>query len=75
VRLDNLTAPPASLLLREADYEAIANDLPRGEVLLVLPRTGAPERTAIQGVAQLFRAKSRHGTVLTENRLEPIGRR
>ena len=75
VRLDNLTLVPASLLPRKADYEAIANDLPRGEVLLVLPPPGSPERTTMQRVAQLFRAKGRHVTVLTEERLISIGRR
>jgi hypothetical protein len=75
VRLDNLTLVPASLLPRKADYEAIANDLPRGEVLLVLPPIDSPERTTMQRVAQLVRAKGRHVTVLTEERLPPIGRR
>jgi hypothetical protein len=75
VKLDNLTLVPASLLPRKADYEAIANDLPRGEVLLVLPPAGSPERTTMQRLAQLFRAKGRHVTVLTEERLPPMGRR
>ena len=75
VRLDNLTLVPASLLRRKADYEAIADQLPRGEVLLVLPPPGSPERTTMQRVAQLFRAKGRRVTVLTEERLRPIDRR
>jgi hypothetical protein len=75
VKLDNLTLVPASLLPRKADYEAIANDLPRGEVLLVLPSAGSPERRTMQRVAQLFRAKDRHVTILTEERLELVGDR
>ena len=75
VQLDNLTLVPASLLPRKADYEAIANDLPHGEVLLVLPPLSSPERTTMQRVAQLFRAKGRHVTILTEERLVAIGRR
>ena len=75
VRLDHLTLVPARLLPRKADHEAIANDLPRGEVLLVLPPVDSPERTTMQRVAQLFRAKGRHVTVLTEERLQPVGRR
>ena len=39
VKLDHLTLVPASLLARKADYEALANNLPQGEVLLVLPPT------------------------------------
>ncbi|HYZ09154.1 MAG TPA: hypothetical protein VE709_11365 [Pseudonocardiaceae bacterium] len=75
MKLDNLTLVPASLLPRKADYEALANDLPPGEVLLVLPPAESPERTTMQRVAQLFRAKGRHVTVLTEERLISIGRR
>jgi hypothetical protein len=75
VQLDHLTLVPASLLPRKADYEAIANDLPRGEVLLVLPPADSPERNTMQRVAQLFRAKGRHVIILTEERLQPIGRR
>jgi hypothetical protein len=75
VKLDNLTLVPASLLPRKADYEAIADQLPRGEVLLVLPSADSPERQTMQRVAQLFRAKGRHVTVLSEERLPPIGNR
>ena len=75
VRLDNLTLVPASLLPRKADYEAIADQLPRGEVLLVLPPADSPERTTMQRVAQLFRAKGRHVTILTEERLASTGGR
>jgi len=66
---------PASLLPRKADDEAIADQLPRGEVLLVLPPLGSPERDTMQRVAQLFRAKGRHVTILTEERLPPIDHR
>jgi hypothetical protein len=44
-------------------------------VLLVLPPMGSPERTTMQRVAPLFRAKGRHVTVLTEEHLQPIARR
>ena len=74
VQLDNLTLVPASLLPRKADYEALANRLPPGEVLLVLPPAGSAERGTLQRVAQLFRAKGRHVTVLTEERLPSVGR-
>ncbi len=74
VKLDHLTLVPASLLPRKADYEALANELPRGEVLLVLPPADSPERHTMQRLAQLFRATGRHVTVLTEERLQPIGR-
>jgi hypothetical protein len=75
VRLDHLTLVPARVLPQKARYEAIANRLPRGEVLLVLPPADSPERATMERVAQLFRAKGRHVTVLSEERLQPAGDR
>ncbi len=72
VRLDNIALVPAHLLPRKAEYQALANELPRGDILLVLPPADSPERATMQRVAQLFRAKGRHVTVLTEERLQPI---
>jgi len=74
VRLDTITLVPAHLLPRKAAYQAIANALPRGDILLVLPPADSPERAAMQRVAATFRAKGRHVTVLTEERLT-VGRR
>ncbi len=42
---------------------------------MVLPPPDSRERPTMERVAQLFRAKGRHVTVLTEERLPPIGRR
>ncbi len=75
VRLDNITLVPAHLLPRKAEYQALANELPQGDILLILPPPDSRERLAMERVAQLFRAKGRHVTVLTEERLRPIGRR
>ena len=74
VRLDNITLVPAHLLPRKADYQALANQLPQGDILLVLPPVDSRERPAMERVAQLFRAKGRHVTVLTEERLASAGR-
>ena len=74
VRLDNIALVPAHLLPRKAEYQALANDLPRGDILVVLPPPDSHERPTMERVAQLFRAKGRHVTVLSEERLQPIGR-
>jgi len=74
VELDNITLVPAHLLPRKAEYQTVANALPRGDILLVLPPADSPERATMQRVAQIFRAKGRRVTVLTEERL-PVGRR
>ncbi len=74
VRLDNITLVPAHLLPRKAEYQALANALPTGDILLVLPSADSPERVTMQRVAHLFRAKGRRVTVLTEERLQPVAR-
>ena len=75
VRLDNITLVPAHLLPRKAEYQALANELPQGDILLILPPPDSRERSAMERVAARFRAKGRHATVLTEERLQPVERR
>ena len=72
VQLDNIALVPAHLLPRKAEYQAIANELPKGDILVVLPPPASRERRTMERVAQLFRAKGRHVTVLTEERLQPV---
>ena len=74
VRLDNIALVPAHLLPRKAEYQALANALPHGDILLVLPPADSPERATRECVAATFRAKGRHVTVLSEERLT-VGRR
>ncbi len=74
VQLDNITLVPAHLLPRKAEYQALANDLPRGDILVVLPPPDSRERATMERVAQLFRTKGRRVTVLTEERLAAVGR-
>jgi hypothetical protein len=75
VRLDNVTLVPAHLLPRKAEDQAIANQLPDGDILLVLPPPDSRERTTMERVDRLVRAKGRHVTVLSEERLRPVGGR
>ena len=75
VRLDNIALVPASLLPRKAEYQTLANHLPAGDILLVLPPEASRERAAMERVAQLFRAKGRRVTVLTAERFRPVGDR
>ena len=74
VRLDNITLVPAHLLPRKAEYQALANELPQGDILPVLPPPDSRERPTMERVAQLFRVKGRHVTVMTEERLPPVER-
>ncbi len=75
VQLDNIALVPAHLLPRKAEYQALANNLPKGDILLILPPPQSRERPTMERVAQLFRAKGRHVTVLTEERLASAGSR
>jgi hypothetical protein len=65
VSLDNIAIVPASLLPQKATYQAIANRLPKGEVLVVLPQGQGIGRRAIELTVQQFRARGRRVTTLT----------
>ena len=74
VQLDNIALVPAHLLPHKAEYQALANELPQGDMLLILPPPDSRERPTMERVAHLFRAKRRRVTVLTEERLQPVAR-
>lgn len=69
VRLDNLALVPASLLESRAKYQSIANDLPQGTVLIVLPQADSPTKQTLQKVAERLRAKGQSVTVLPVTRV------
>ena len=50
----------------KAAYQTIANQLPQGAVLIVLPTADTPEKRLLQTAAQRFQAKGRHVTTITE---------
>ena len=55
--LENLAPVPASLLPHKAIYQRLANQLPAGAVLVVLPDEDTPERRSLQEAAARLRAK------------------
>ena len=65
VRLDNIAIVPASLLPQKAQYQAIANQLSQGDILIVLPATDTPEKQALEKAAALFTAKGKHVTTIS----------
>jgi hypothetical protein len=69
VQLDNVALVPASLLPRKATYQALANTLPRGELLIVLPAANTQKQRTLQTVATLWRAKGRRVTTITADQL------
>lgn len=68
-KLDNLTLVPGNLLPFKAKYQAIANDLPAGEVLVILPAGDRPVRKTIQTVVDLVRAKGQRVTTVSAEQL------
>ncbi len=68
VRLDNLAIVPASLLPRRAAYQAYANRLPRGQVLIIVPRASPASRRALAKVAASLEANGRRVRTLPVER-------
>ena len=75
VKLDNIALVPASLLPKKAAYQAFANQLSPGELLVVLPPQATKEQKTLKHVAQLWREKGRHVTVVVAHSLRKEGHR
>ncbi len=64
VRLNNLALFPASLLPYKNEWQQIANDLPKGDILLVLPTNSDRLSQAIETVADLLKADGHRVTTI-----------
>ena len=64
VKLDNIALVPASLLPQKAAYQALANRLPPGELLVGLPPAATKQRQALKAGAESWRQRGRHVTVV-----------
>jgi len=69
VTLDNIALVPASLLPKKAAYQAFANRLSPGELLVVLPPQATKQQQTLKTVAQLWRDKGRRVTVVVAQSL------
>ena len=69
VTLDNIALVPASLLPKKAAYQAFANRLPPGELLVVLPPDDTKQQQTLKTVAQLWRQQGRQATVVVAQSL------
>ena len=56
-KLDNIALVPASLLLQKGKYQAIANNLPTGGILICESREKQQITTILERVAQFFRQR------------------
>jgi hypothetical protein len=62
VQIDNAALVPASLLPLKTEWQAIANELPRGDILIVLPQPDeAAARRSLRCVATPGKGKARAG--------------
>jgi hypothetical protein len=57
ITFDNIALVPASLLPFKDQYEAIASHLPKGTVLLVLPRRRSVQRRLLVHLAKSLAAR------------------
>lgn len=68
-KLDNLTLVPASLLPYKAEWQQVANQLPIGSTLIVLPAAGSRQRSTLEHVASGLRAKGRRVATIPAQQL------
>jgi hypothetical protein len=74
--IENLALVPASLLPHKTTYQRLANQLPAGAVLVVLPTEDTPERRTLQETAARLRAKGHAIALLSADEvLAQAGRR
>ncbi len=63
-KLDNLALIPASLLPFKEQWQGIANELPEGATLIIVPSGDSPHRKTLHDVAGLMQANGRQVIVL-----------
>lgn len=63
--LDNIALVPGNLLPELARYQALANRLPKGDVLVVLPDSDSASRHTLETAARQFRSRGRRVTTIT----------
>lgn len=68
-RLENVALVPGNMLPYKDQYQAIANSLPKGEVLIVVPPTDQPGRLVLERVASLLRSDGHQVTTIRSERL------
>ena len=75
-RLDNLALIPGSLLPFKKEWQALANQLPEGSTLIILPSSHGSARQTLEKVSRSMKAKGQRVTTLSQDQLplEPFRR-
>jgi hypothetical protein len=68
-KLNNLAVVPARLLPFKAQWQTMANGLPQGTVLVILPRTNGTARQSAKMVVSYLRAEGHAVSVMATERL------
>ena len=69
--LDNLAIVPASLLPDKAEWQALANALPAGSTLIVLPDKPGAARAALERVSRSLAAHGSRVTTIEQHERHP----
>ena len=70
---DNLVLAPASLLPFKDQWQQLADELPAGSTLIILPAPGGPRNDVLERIAASFEAMGRTVKVLAASEI-PEGR-
>jgi hypothetical protein len=68
IRLDNVALVPGNLLPYKREWQAVANGLPHGSVLICIPTSPGTPRRQLTHVADELRAKGRSVTTVPAER-------
>ncbi len=68
-KLDNLALVPGSLLPFKEEWQKLANDLPEGSILIVLPSSDSSARKALENASRSMKAKGQRVTMLSHEQL------
>jgi hypothetical protein len=70
-KLDNVALVPANLLPQVHRWHQLAGELPKDELLIVLPAQDGKQRKTLSMVAELLQKSGHHVTIVTEGELTP----
>ena len=68
IRLDNLAVVPASMLPFKTEWQAVADSLPKGTTLIILPPINTPSRKILDKVVALLQTRGHQVTTLSTER-------
>ncbi len=68
-KLDNLALIPGSLLAFKEEWQDLANKLPEGSILIILPSSNGSARQTLEKVSRSMKAKGQRVATLSQDQL------